>query len=347
LSLGEGLPALDAGSRGDEQRLSNALHRLVEEDLCLHQVLSRPNRGLEYAERALALEPNGVEAVLQKAEAMAMQGKEAAAFQLLDQAVESKAHWRFFLTDVANPGRLTAQFAHLYNELLRSLGRTDRASLHDTFPGVSKKLGRNDPCPCGSGKKYKKCCLAKHGSCLSQMTRNPTDRTYPDAPAERLQGAVEHVTFHSEESGFCILRVKLRGQHDLVTVVGTAAVDTAGEYVECEGDWNNDRHHRLQFKAHRLRVVPPSTLECIEKYLGSGMVKGTGPHFARKLVHAFGQTGFDVIEQSPERLLELEVIDPKRKERVTRAWAEQKVIREIMVFFSVPRSGYGQGGANL
>ena len=153
-----------------------------------------------------------------------------------------------------------------------------------------------------------------------------------DTPVERLQGAIERVTFHSEESGFCVLRVKVRGQRELVTVVGTAAVVTAGEYVECEGGWNNDRQHGLQFKAHHLRVVPPSTLEGIEKYLGSGMVKGIGPHFARKLVGAFGEAVFDVIEQRPERLLELEGIGPKRKERVTEAWAEQKVIREIMVF---------------
>ena len=130
--------------------------------LCYHQVLSRPRHGLDYAERALVLEPNAVEAVVQKADAMAIQGDEAAAFQLLDQALASKECWRFFLTDVANPAQFAAQFAHLYNELLRALGRADRASLHASFLGASKKVGRNDPCPCGSGKKYKKCCLAKH-----------------------------------------------------------------------------------------------------------------------------------------------------------------------------------------
>ena len=118
------------------------------------------------------------------------------------------------------------------------------------------------------------------------MAPRSKDTTHGDAPVERLQGSVERVTFHSEESGFCVLRIKVRGKRDLVTVVGSAAVITAGEYVECEGCWNNDRHHGLQFKAQQLHVVPPSTLEGIEKYLGSGMVKGIGPHFARKLVRA-------------------------------------------------------------
>lgn len=129
-----------------------------------------------------------------------------------------------------------------------------------------------------------------------------------------------------------MLRVKARGQRDLVTVVGSAASVTAGEYIECEGSWTNDRQHGLQFRADLLRVIPPSTVDGIEKYLGSGMVKGIGPHFARKLVRAFGERVFDVIEDNPDALLELPGIGPKRKERVTRAWAEQKVIREIMVF---------------
>jgi exodeoxyribonuclease V alpha subunit len=129
-----------------------------------------------------------------------------------------------------------------------------------------------------------------------------------------------------------VLRIKVRGQRDLVTVIGSAATITPGEYVECTGAWTNDRQHGLQFKTQHLRVIPPSTLEGIEKYLGSGMVKGIGPHFAKKLVRAFGEQVFDIIEREPDRLLELEGIGPKRKERVTQAWAEQKVVREIMVF---------------
>jgi exodeoxyribonuclease V alpha subunit len=164
------------------------------------------------------------------------------------------------------------------------------------------------------------------------MSRIPAESTQNTTPTEWLQGSVERVTFHSEESGFCVLRVKVKGQRDFVTVIGSAASISPGEYVECEGSWVNDRQHGLQFKTLRFRTVPPSTLEGMEKYLGSGMVKGIGPHFARKLVRAFGEQVFDVIETAPERLLTLEGIGPKRKERVTRAWAEQKVVREIMVF---------------
>lgn len=154
-----------------------------------------------------------------------------------------------------------------------------------------------------------------------------------DPPSyERLSGAVERVTFHSAESGFCVLRVKVKGQRDLVSVIGSAASVSPGEFIECLGRWFNDVTHGLQFKAHHLKVVPPTTLEGIEKYLGSGLVKGIGPHFAKKLVKAFGEAVFEVIEQEPERLETLEGIGRKRRMRVVEAWAEQKVIRDIMVF---------------
>src|SRR5713226_5652887 len=128
----------------------------------------------------------------------------------------------------------------------------------------------------------------------------------PMHPMEHLTGSVERVTFHSEETGFCVLRVKVRGHRDLVTVVGTAPTITPGEYIESQGWWITDRTHGLQFKTTQLRVVPPTTLEGIEKYLGSGMVKGIGPHFARKLVQGFGAEVFEVIAQTPQRLQELD-----------------------------------------
>ena len=153
-----------------------------------------------------------------------------------------------------------------------------------------------------------------------------------DNPMESLSGTVERVTFHSEETGFCVLRVKARGHRDLVTVVGTAAAITPGEFVSCQGCWVTDRTYGLQFKTAELQVLPPTSLEGIEKYLGSGMVKGIGPHFAKKLVGAFGEQVFDVIDTAPERLTELEGIGPVRKQHVVEAWAEQKAIRNLMVF---------------
>lgn len=164
---------------------------------------------------------------------------------------------------------------------------------------------------------------------------------YPQVSTEFLTGTVERITFHSEVSGFCVLRVKVRGQRDLITVIGTAAAVTSGESIECHGGWVNDPTHGLQFKAKQMKVIPPHTLEGIEKYLGSGMVKGIGPHFAKKLVQAFGEQVFEVIEHQSHRLTDLEGIGPKRQQRVTEAWAEQKVVRTIMVFLQ----SHGVGSA--
>lgn len=161
-------------------------------------------------------------------------------------------------------------------------------------------------------------------------------------PTEHLSGSVDRVTFHSEESGFCVLRVKVKGHRELITVIGSAASITPGEYIDCLGIWQNDKTHGLQFKAHHLKVVPPTTLEGIEKYLGSGMVKGIGPHFAKVLVKAFKEHVFDIIETEPERLKTLPGIGPKRIAKITGAWSEQKAIREIMVFLQSHGVGTGR-----
>ena len=143
---------------------------------------------------------------------------------------------------------------------------------------------------------------------------------------------MERVTYHNAETGFCVLRVKARGQRDLVTVVGHAAAISAGEWVQLSGSWINDRTHGLQFKAGFLKATQPTTLEGIEKYLGSGMIRGIGPVYARKLVRAFGAAVFDLIEAEPDRLREVTGIGPKRAARIVAGWADQKVIREIMLF---------------
>ena len=149
---------------------------------------------------------------------------------------------------------------------------------------------------------------------------------------EVLGGSIERVTFHSAESGFCVLRIKARGHRDLVTVVGHAAEISAGEWVTVSGTWVNSREHGQQFKASFLKASAPTTAEGIEKYLGSGMIRGIGPIYAGKLVGAFGAEVFEVIEQAPERLREVPGIGKVRASRIAQAWADQKVVREIMVF---------------
>jgi len=153
-----------------------------------------------------------------------------------------------------------------------------------------------------------------------------------DQLREPLSGIVERVTFHSAESGFCVLRVKVRGHRDLVTVLGSAADVHAGETIQASGRWEQHREHGQQFRALFLQIVPPSSIEGIKRYLGSGMIKGIGPHFAAKLVAAFGEDVFDVIEQTPQRLLEVNGVGKTRLARITKGWSEQKAIREIMVF---------------
>ncbi|MCP4384307.1 MAG: AAA family ATPase, partial [Hyphomicrobiales bacterium] len=149
---------------------------------------------------------------------------------------------------------------------------------------------------------------------------------------EVLAGLVERVTFHNIENGFCVLRAKARGRRDLVTVVGHAASITAGEWITAAGEWINDRTHGEQFKAQFLRTSAPTSIDGIEKYLSSGMIRGIGPVYGRKLIRAFGEKVFDVIEAEPERLREVAGIGAVRAKRITDAWAEQKAVREIMVF---------------
>ncbi|MGI4944709.1 MAG: SF1B family DNA helicase RecD2 [Janthinobacterium lividum] len=147
-----------------------------------------------------------------------------------------------------------------------------------------------------------------------------------------MSGLVERVTYHNLENGFCVLRVKARGQRDLVAVIGHAAAINAGEFISATGSWTTDREHGLQFRATHVTTTQPTTVEGIEKYLGSGMIRGIGPTYARALVAAFGEAVFDLIEQEPARLREVTGIGIKRAARIVAGWADQKAIREIMLF---------------
>ncbi|MGH6900400.1 MAG: SF1B family DNA helicase RecD2 [Geminicoccaceae bacterium] len=156
--------------------------------------------------------------------------------------------------------------------------------------------------------------------------------TSPEPEPQTLSGLIERVAFHNPETGFCVLRVKLPEQREPVTVVGESARVAPGEVVRAEGEWQTSPSYGLQFRASVLVAVPPSTLEGIEAYLGSGMIKGIGRAMAKKLVAAFGDRVFEVIERRPQRLREVPGIGRGLAERIAAAWREQRAVRDIMLF---------------
>ena len=154
----------------------------------------------------------------------------------------------------------------------------------------------------------------------------------PAADRELLSGIVERITYHDAESGFAVLRVRAAGVVDLATIVGRMPAVAAGEAIQAGGVWVRDRTHGLQFQAAWVRTAAPTSAEGLERYLASGLLKGIGPHFAKRLVAAFGASVFDVIEADPMRLRDVEGIGPQRATRISEGWRSQRAVREIMVF---------------
>ena len=138
---------------------------------------------------------------------------------------------------------------------------------------------------------------------------------------ESLSGLIERVTFFNEENGFAVLKVKAKGHCDEVTVVGALPSVNAGEWVTAQGRWVEDRQFGVQFRAELLTSTAPTSREGMEKYLGSGLVKGIGPVYGKKLVEKFGEKIFDIIENESARLEEVEGIGPKRRHEIKAAWA--------------------------
>ncbi len=149
---------------------------------------------------------------------------------------------------------------------------------------------------------------------------------------DKLDGQIERVVFRNEENGFCVLRVKVRGHKELVTVTGTVPTVNPGEWMAGDGEWFTDPRHGKQFKAEKMRMSKPDTLEGIEKYLASDLVKGIGKEYAKRLVKTFGRDVFDVIENASGKLLKVEGIGQQRKDNIKKAWDEQKSVRQIMAF---------------
>jgi exodeoxyribonuclease V alpha subunit len=151
-------------------------------------------------------------------------------------------------------------------------------------------------------------------------------------PIEYLQGIIERVTFHSEESGYTIARLKTPEERDLVTIVGRFPDIHAGQTLRLSGYWREHPKFGQQFQVVHAQETKPATLTGLEKYLGSGLIKGIGPMTAKRIVAHFGLETLNIIEEHSERLIEIPGIARKRVEMITSAWAAQKAIKEVMVF---------------
>ena len=150
--------------------------------------------------------------------------------------------------------------------------------------------------------------------------------------ADTLRGAVERITFHNEENGYTVAQLTPEGQNYTVTVIGNMLGINVGEAVELIGVWMAHPQYGRQFKADTVRTILPATIAGLEKYLGSGLIKGIGPVTAKRIVRKFGLETLQVIEEKPQRLLEVLGVGRKRVDLITRAWAEQQKIKEVMLF---------------
>lgn len=152
-----------------------------------------------------------------------------------------------------------------------------------------------------------------------------------------LRGVVEHITYQNPENGWTLMKVKVKDYKDLVTLTGFMLVLPIGSVLLCEGNWKVDARFGQQFVVETWEEVMPATIYGIEKYLGSGIVKGIGPVYARSIVKRFGLETLYVIENNIERLMEVPRLGKKRMEKIRESWEKQKDIKEVMVFLQ----GYG------
>jgi exodeoxyribonuclease V alpha subunit len=147
-----------------------------------------------------------------------------------------------------------------------------------------------------------------------------------------LSGQIEKITFTNEENGFTIARLKVPGRNEPVTVVGTLMAPTPGEILEMRGEWSDHPRFGRQFKVVEYRTRVPATVYGIRKYLGSGMIKGLGPVMAGRIVDKFGKETLEIIDNQIQRLAEVPGIGQKRIAMITKAWAAQSEIRDVMLF---------------
>jgi len=149
---------------------------------------------------------------------------------------------------------------------------------------------------------------------------------------ETIQGVVELLTFHSPESGHSVARLKLPSERDLITIVGSFPNLQPGQTLKLVGFWYEHRRHGFQFQVTQYEELKPATLTGIEKYLGSGLIKGVGPVTAKRIVAHFGLETLDIIETQIDRLIEVPGIGKKRVKMIRVAWETQRAIKEVMLF---------------
>ncbi len=147
-----------------------------------------------------------------------------------------------------------------------------------------------------------------------------------------LRGHIERLTYTNDENGYTIARVRVPGEKDSVTVVGNLAGPVPGEVLHMTGEWSMHPRYGRQFKIHQYSTLKPAGISGIQKYLGSGLIKGIGPVMAGRIVKLFGDETLEVIDHRIDELAQVEGIGEKRIEMIRRAWEDQKEIREVMIF---------------
>jgi len=151
-------------------------------------------------------------------------------------------------------------------------------------------------------------------------------------PLDTLEGVIERITFHNEENGYTVARLLPPNARDVITILGNFSNPVVGESLLCYGTWTRHPQWGKQMQVARYEVVRPATAFAIEKYLGSGMVKGVGPVTAKRIVNKFGDESLDIIEHHPRKLLDVPGIGEKTVAKITQAWKDQREIRNIMLF---------------
>lgn len=149
---------------------------------------------------------------------------------------------------------------------------------------------------------------------------------------EHLRCVVERITYQNEDNGYTVLKCAVKNYNDLVTVVGTMPDTHVGSVLSLDGYWKMDVKYGRQFSVEHFEETLPATVYGIEKYLGSGLVKGVGPKFAKRIVEKFGKDTLNVIEECPDELLNVPGIGKVRVDRIKTSWQEQKEIKNIMLF---------------